>query len=342
MSATVIWAAGVAASPLARELGCELDRSGRIVVTPTLEIPGLPGHFALGDIARVRRSRRTAAAGARASRQAAGNPSRPGTGPTHPGGDAPQSLPLPQPRKHGDRRPPCRHIRDASAAPEGLVRMGAVGNRARSSAGGLPAPADRVAAVALALPHLRTWGAPDLHGRRSSSVRGCGQTRREQRERGRTIVDCASALGTKQGASVFSGRRGVGWPVQEPRLARAGFHAAAPGFLEARMEQDREQNIRMRAYEIWEREGRKEGGHEVHWHQAERELRDEQSGSDHLDETADDAGAATPAADAAGGAGPQPGGSVPSAMSPSGAESVGTGGGGPAGALSERVKRRGG
>ena len=65
------------------------------------------------------------------------------------------------------------------------------------------------------------------------------------------------------------------------------------------MEPDREENIRMRAYEIWEREGRKEGGHEVHWHQAERELRDEQSGSDNLDESGDDAVAATPAADGA-------------------------------------------
>lgn len=41
------------------------------------------------------------------------------------------------------------------------------------------------------------------------------------------------------------------------------------------MDQDREQHIRTRAYEIWEREGRQDGGHEAHWQQAEQELRDE-------------------------------------------------------------------
>jgi hypothetical protein len=38
---------------------------------------------------------------------------------------------------------------------------------------------------------------------------------------------------------------------------------------------DDEDRIRSRAYEIWEREGRPEGGHERHWHQAKKELEDE-------------------------------------------------------------------
>lgn len=37
----------------------------------------------------------------------------------------------------------------------------------------------------------------------------------------------------------------------------------------------RQAAVRERAYQIWEREGRPEGGHERHWMQAERELRDE-------------------------------------------------------------------
>jgi NADH dehydrogenase FAD-containing subunit len=37
---TVIWAAGVAASPLARSLGVPLDRAGRVLVEPDLTIPG--------------------------------------------------------------------------------------------------------------------------------------------------------------------------------------------------------------------------------------------------------------------------------------------------------------
>jgi NADH dehydrogenase len=57
-SRTVIWAAGVAACPLARRLseltGAELDRAGRVVVGPDLTLPGHPEVFALGDMARVR------------------------------------------------------------------------------------------------------------------------------------------------------------------------------------------------------------------------------------------------------------------------------------------------
>ena len=45
----VIWAAGVAASPLAKQLG-ETDRAGRILVDKTLAVPGQENVFALGDV----------------------------------------------------------------------------------------------------------------------------------------------------------------------------------------------------------------------------------------------------------------------------------------------------
>jgi len=48
---TVIWAAGVAASPVARSLGVELDRAGRVKVTPELTLPGHPEVFVIGDLA---------------------------------------------------------------------------------------------------------------------------------------------------------------------------------------------------------------------------------------------------------------------------------------------------
>jgi NADH dehydrogenase len=51
---TVLWAAGVQASPLARSLGVELDRAGRVVVNPDLTIPGHPDVFVVGDLAAVR------------------------------------------------------------------------------------------------------------------------------------------------------------------------------------------------------------------------------------------------------------------------------------------------
>ncbi|HEY7141141.1 MAG TPA: NAD(P)/FAD-dependent oxidoreductase [Methylomirabilota bacterium] len=50
---TVIWAAGVAASPLARTLGVSLDRAGRVLVGPTLTIPGRDDVFVIGDLAAV-------------------------------------------------------------------------------------------------------------------------------------------------------------------------------------------------------------------------------------------------------------------------------------------------
>jgi len=46
---TVLWAAGVAASPLTRTLGVPLDRAGRVLVTPDLSVPGHPEVFVVGD-----------------------------------------------------------------------------------------------------------------------------------------------------------------------------------------------------------------------------------------------------------------------------------------------------
>jgi len=50
-SETVLWAAGVAPSPLARSLGVPLDRAGRAVVNADLTIQGHPEVFVIGDLA---------------------------------------------------------------------------------------------------------------------------------------------------------------------------------------------------------------------------------------------------------------------------------------------------
>ncbi len=52
-AATVIWAAGVAASPVARWLGVESDQAGRVRVAPDLSVPGFPEVFVIGDAALV-------------------------------------------------------------------------------------------------------------------------------------------------------------------------------------------------------------------------------------------------------------------------------------------------
>src|SRR3954453_9104569 len=48
---TIVWGAGVRASPAGRWLGVETDRGGRIQVEPDLSVPGLNGVYALGDTA---------------------------------------------------------------------------------------------------------------------------------------------------------------------------------------------------------------------------------------------------------------------------------------------------
>lgn len=50
-SGTVLWAAGVVASPAATWLGTEADRAGRIKVGPDLSVPGMRDVFAIGDTA---------------------------------------------------------------------------------------------------------------------------------------------------------------------------------------------------------------------------------------------------------------------------------------------------
>lgn len=48
---TIVWAAGVAANPIAEALGAELDRGGRVKVNMDCTVPGCPGVYAIGDIA---------------------------------------------------------------------------------------------------------------------------------------------------------------------------------------------------------------------------------------------------------------------------------------------------
>jgi NADH:ubiquinone reductase (H+-translocating) len=52
-SKTVIWTAGVAASPAGKWLGTETDRAGRVIVTSDVSVPGHPNIFVLGDTAHM-------------------------------------------------------------------------------------------------------------------------------------------------------------------------------------------------------------------------------------------------------------------------------------------------
>jgi NADH dehydrogenase len=53
-AAVILWAAGVAASPLGKKLGAPVDRAGRVVVNPDLSLPGHPEVFVIGDLATLK------------------------------------------------------------------------------------------------------------------------------------------------------------------------------------------------------------------------------------------------------------------------------------------------
>src|SRR6266852_1054254 len=53
-AAVILWAAGVAASPLGKKLGAPVDRAGRVLVNPDLSIPGHPEVFVIGDLAALK------------------------------------------------------------------------------------------------------------------------------------------------------------------------------------------------------------------------------------------------------------------------------------------------
>lgn len=87
---TVLWAAGVSASPLGASLGVPLDRAGRVIVQDDLTVPGHPEISVVGDLAAFRTTegawlpgvaqvaiQQAAHAAANITRQTAGQPTRP-------------------------------------------------------------------------------------------------------------------------------------------------------------------------------------------------------------------------------------------------------------------------
>jgi NADH:ubiquinone reductase (H+-translocating) len=53
LAGTVLWSAGVLASPAGRWLGAAMDKSGKVIVNSDLSVPGHPEIFAIGDTAQV-------------------------------------------------------------------------------------------------------------------------------------------------------------------------------------------------------------------------------------------------------------------------------------------------
>jgi len=91
---------------------------------------------------------------------------------------------------------------------------------------------------------------------------------------------------------------------------------------------DRQEEIRLRAHQIWEAEGRPDGKEAEHWARAEQELNGRDGDSGAGDQT--EGGIAS---------GLQPGGTTPSASPGAGVGSLGTGGGSTAGRSSRNVRK---
>ena len=56
-AAVILWAAGVAASPLGKKLGAPVDRAGRVLIEPDLSLPGHSEVFVIGDLAALKDER---------------------------------------------------------------------------------------------------------------------------------------------------------------------------------------------------------------------------------------------------------------------------------------------
>ena len=174
---TVVWAAGVKASRLAEQLPAPRDRLGRITVAPDLSVPGHSGIYAIGDIAHLSGADGEPLPGlAQVANQQGWHLGRPArrVRARH----ALAGIPLPWPRQHRHHRPQRGGVRLRQAPAEGLVRLGAVGDRPRLSAGRVREARPSHHAVALALPHLCTRGEADPFATKEAAAPGATEERR--------------------------------------------------------------------------------------------------------------------------------------------------------------------
>ncbi len=154
-SRTVVWAAGVRASPLAALLDLPLARGGRLLVDDDLSVPGHPEVFAVGDVAAAHRPRRrTATPGG-----AAGHPGRSPRRPPDPppaAGPARRALPLSRQGIDGHHRAQRGGDGAAPGHPAvGLARLGVLVGPSPRAAHGVPQPPERARQLGLELRHLR-------------------------------------------------------------------------------------------------------------------------------------------------------------------------------------------
>ena len=159
-ASTIIWAAGVVASPAAQWLSTEADRAGRVKVGPDLSVPGHPDIFVIGDTAAVT-EQRTARARHRAGRQTDGPICRQADRGAHCRTHCHQAVPLHASWRSRDHRPSRRSGEIRHAATAGLHRLAVLERRAHLFPDRPAQPLHRRLQLVLELSHLPARRAAD-------------------------------------------------------------------------------------------------------------------------------------------------------------------------------------
>ena len=175
-SATVLWTAGVAASPLVKLLGAKTDRAGRVPVGPFLNVEDGPGVFVVGDAALVVCDGRPVPGVAQAAIQQGRYVGRliarqlEGTSPK-------ASLPLPGQGYHGGRGQEFCRPGERAPSHQRIPHLAGVGRRASDDPSPAAEPVARADPVVLVLLHRPAqlaidFGAADGRNRGPSPRRG--------------------------------------------------------------------------------------------------------------------------------------------------------------------------
>jgi NADH dehydrogenase len=156
---TTIWTAGVRGEPAASPWGLPLDRSGRAIVEPTLEVRGLPSVYAIGDVAHLEEQGRPLPMVAPGRHAARG-----GGGEEYPAGRERRRTPcfqLPRPWDDGHHRPECRGCADWPLGIYRFSRVDGMDGSPLNQPDRVSQPAGRPDQLGLGLFSVRTGGTFD-------------------------------------------------------------------------------------------------------------------------------------------------------------------------------------
>ena len=166
-SATVLWTAGVAASPIPKMLGTKTDRAGRALVDPFLKVVDAPGVFVVGDAASVMQKGHPVPGVAQAAIQEGRYVGRLIEQELK-GRSGRTSIPLLRQGQHGRRRQELRGAGAGLAAHKRLPHVAGLGVRPHPFPAAAAEPVARAAAVALDVFHRPAQLTP--HSRASDDL----------------------------------------------------------------------------------------------------------------------------------------------------------------------------